>query len=130
VKVMSPNWRAWLLMMAWVVGPCCCGVTGCTVGGRSVSIDSNSRIPFFGLELRERRRKSDGPPAHSIRSDRKTDVRIEPLSLTKGIGSLARLGEKWDRKPSPLAPISVPRTDANSMNLPAGDQPVVRIDFR
>jgi len=118
------------LLTVWVVGLCCCGAIGCTVGGRSASIDSNSRIPFFGLELQERQRKSNSPPAHSIRLDHKTDARIEPLSLTKGIGSLARLGEKWDRKPSPLAPISVPRTDANSPNLPAGDRAAMQIDFR
>lgn len=119
-----------LLLTVWVIGVCCSGTVGCAVGGRSVSIDSNSRIPFFGLELKERQRKSDGPPVHSIRSDQKTDVRIEPLGLTKGFGSIARLGEKRERKPSLLAPIAVPRTDANSPSLPARDQAAVRIDFR
>ena len=128
---MSQSWREGMpLLTMWVVGLCCCGAIGCAVGGRSVSIDSNSRIPFFGLELKERQRKSSGPPVHSIRSDQKTDVRIEPLGLTKGISSIARLGEKRDRKPSPLAPISVPRTDANSPSRPAGDQAAVPIDFR
>ena len=131
MKVMSQHRREGMsLLTVWVDGLCCSGVIGCAVGGRSVSIDSNSRIPFFGLELQERKRKSDGPPVHSIRSDRKSDVRIEPLGLTKGIGSLARLGEKWDRKPSPLAPVSVPLTDANSPNLLAKEQAAVQIDFR
>lgn len=118
------------LLAMWVVGLCCCGVIGCAVGGRSVSIDSNSRVPFFGLELKERQRKLNGPPAHSIRSSHKTDVRIEPLGLTSGSGPVARLGEKWNRKPSPLIPISVPRTDVNSPNLSARDQTAVQIDFR
>lgn len=119
------------LLTVWVVGLCCCGAIGCAVGGRSVSIDSNSRIPFFGLELKERQRKSNAPPVHSIRLDQKTDVQIEPLGLTKGIGSLARFGEQRDRKPSPLASIVVPRTDANSPSRPAaGDQAAVPIDFR
>lgn len=129
---MSPSRReGMLLLTVWAIGVCCCGATGCTVGGRSVSIDSNSRIPFFGLELQERRRKSDGPPVHSIRSDQKTDVRIEPLGLKKAVGSLARLGEKWDRKPSLLVPIAVPRTDANSNSVSAGEQQAAeQIDFR
>lgn len=130
VMAMSPRRREWMLLMVWVAGSCCCGATGCAVGGRSVSIDSNSRIPFFGLELRERQRKSSGPPVRSIHSDHKTDVRIEPLSLPKGIGSRARLGEKRDRKPSPLAPVSVPRTDGNSPSLPAKGQAAAQIDFR
>lgn len=131
MKVMSQSRRERMpLLTLWVVGLCCCGAIGCAVGGRSVSIDSNSRIPFFGLELKERQRKSNGPPVHSIRSDQKTDVRIEPLGLTKGISSVARLGEKWERKPSPLSPISMPRTDANSPSLPPRDQATVQIDFR
>lgn len=131
MKVISQSRREGMLMLTvWVVGLCCCGAIGCTVGGRSVSIDSNSRIPFFGLELKERQRKSSGPPIHSIRSDQKADVRIEPLGLTNGIGSLVRLGEKRDRKPSPLAPIAVPRTDANFSSVDAGQQAAVQIDFR
>jgi hypothetical protein len=39
---------------------------GCTVGGKSFQIDSNSRIPFFGLELRERKPKSIAPSYDSI----------------------------------------------------------------
>jgi hypothetical protein len=130
VKAMSPSWREWMLLIVWVVGPCCCGVIGCTVGGRSVSIDSNSRIPFFGLELKERQRKSSGPPVHSIRLDQKTDTRIESLGSTKGIGFLVRLGENRDWKPSPLAPIAVPRTDANVSSVGVGQQGAIQIDFR
>ena len=130
MKVISPSWRTWMLLVFWLTSPCYCGVIGCAVGGRSVSIDSNSRVPFFGLELQERKRKSSGPPAHSIRSDNKTDVRIEPLNLTKGLGPLAKLGEKWDRKPSPLPPIAVPLTDTPSSRRPADDQAAVQIDFR
>jgi hypothetical protein len=42
------------------------GLSGCTIGGKSFSIDSNSRIPFFGLELKERKPKSTAPVYHSI----------------------------------------------------------------
>lgn len=40
--------------------------SGCTVGGKSFSIDSNSRVPFFGLELQERKPKSTAPAYRSI----------------------------------------------------------------
>lgn len=39
---------------------------GCTVGSKSFSMDSNSRVPFFGLELRERTKKDDSPRFNSI----------------------------------------------------------------
>lgn len=39
---------------------------GCAVGGKSFAIDSNSRIPFFGLELKERKKKSGAPTYNSI----------------------------------------------------------------
>jgi hypothetical protein len=53
----------WLasLMTAVVVS-----FSGCTVGGKSFSIDSNSRVPFFGLELQERKPKSTAPAFRSI----------------------------------------------------------------
>jgi len=40
--------------------------SGCTIGGKSFSIDSNSRVPFFGLELKERKPKSTAPAYQSI----------------------------------------------------------------
>lgn len=86
------------------------GAVGCAVDGKSVSIDSNSRIPFFGLELKERRRKSAGPPIHSIRVDGQSEVRVEPLGLVKSVASLSRLGEMWDRKSPPLPTITLPTT--------------------
>ena len=41
-------------------------LSGCAVGSKSFSIDSNSRIPFFGLELKERKPKSSAPAYRSI----------------------------------------------------------------
>lgn len=115
------------LLGKWAVGLCFCGAIGCAVGGRSVSIDSNSRIPFFGLELQERQRKSSGPPIRSIHSDKTSNGRIEALGLTKGLSSVARFGQQRDRESSPLAPIPVPRTDSSSSaKVPANAQ----IDFR
>jgi hypothetical protein len=128
---MRQRWDAGrLLLIAWAFGVSCCGASGCTVGGRSVSIDSNSRIPFFGLELRERPRKTNGPPVHSIRSGSQTDVRIEPLGLTKAIGPPRRLGETRDRTPSPLVPVVMPLTEVNSTSASAGTRVAAEIDFR
>jgi hypothetical protein len=129
VKAMRPNWREWLLMVC-VTGPSCIGAVGCAVGGRSVSIDSNSRIPFFGLELQERQRKSGAPSVRSIQSDHKSKVRIAPVALSNGKGSLVRLGEERGQKPSLLAPISLPRTDANSPKRLADEREAALIDFR
>jgi hypothetical protein len=41
--------------------------SGCTVGAKSFSMDSVSRMPFFGLELWERKPKSSGPAFREIR---------------------------------------------------------------
>jgi hypothetical protein len=40
--------------------------SGCTVGAKSFSMDSTSRMPFFGLELKERKPKSAVPSFNSI----------------------------------------------------------------
>lgn len=98
-------------LLALSLGFVSCGAVGCAVDGKSVSIDSNSRIPFFGLELKERQRKSAGPPIHSIRADVQSVVRVEPLGLVKSVASLSRLGEMWDRKSPSLPTIALPMTD-------------------
>ena len=41
-------------------------LSGCAVSGKSFAIDSNSRIPFFGLELQERKPKNSAPSYRSI----------------------------------------------------------------
>ena len=122
-----PSFRT---LLALSLGFVSCGVVGCAVDGKSVSIDSNSRIPFFGLELKERQRKSAGPPIHSIRADVQSKVRVEPLGLVKNVASLSRLGEMWDRKSPSLPTIALPMTDERL----GVDSPVSRsnaeIDFR
>ena len=119
-----------LLALAACVGLVSCGAVGCAVDGKSVSIDSNSRIPFFGLELKERSRKSAGPPIHSIRADGRSEVRVEPVGLVKGVASLSRLSEMWNRKSSSLPTIALPMSGERL----GVDSPVPRlraeIDFR
>lgn len=65
------------------VFPICAGMAlavfsgGCAIGGKSFSIDSNSRIPFFGLELKERKPKSNAPSYNSISRSGSEASRVE-----------------------------------------------------
>jgi len=63
--------------------------SGCTVGGKSFYIDSNSRVPFFGLELKERKPKSSAPSYDSISHSRTDNSRIE---TALGTGSSTSVG--------------------------------------
>lgn len=103
--------RRVLLVMASIFWMEISGLVGCAVGGKSVSIDSNSRLPFFGLELQERQRKSAGPPIHSIREEKQSEAWVKPLSLVTAGASFSRLSDIWDRKATPLPTISVPITN-------------------
>lgn len=63
-------------------------LSGCTVGGKSFSMDSNSRIPFFGLELRERKPKSSVPSYNSISRSAAIPLRIETaVGVGPSVGS-------------------------------------------
>ena len=134
VKVMSRSPREWLLVALCLTGSCCCAAAGCAIGGRSASIDSNSRIPFIGLEFLERQRKSDGPPIHSIRSDQNLNVRIKPVGLKKLPGVRNQTGERSVpnpnvQAPGRLAPATLPRTDVNLLGRSA-DRLAGQIDFQ
>jgi hypothetical protein len=70
--------------------------SGCAVSQKSFSIDSNSRVPFFGLELQERKSKSKVPTYNSInRSDAQTS-RVETVARTLNPGKAKRLSKKSD----------------------------------
>jgi hypothetical protein len=66
-------------------------LSGCTIGGKSFSIDSNSRVPFFGLELKERKPKSIAPSYQSISqtnrdaSEVKVALQVGPASSLLGL---------------------------------------------
>lgn len=64
---------------------------GCTVGSKSFSMDSISRTPFFGLELKERKPKSSAPTYNSISQSAAIVPRIEPaLGLGSSSGALSK----------------------------------------
>lgn len=51
--------------------------SGCTVGGKSFAIDSNSRVPFFGLELKESKRKQSAPAYRSIARSSSDEISVK-----------------------------------------------------
>ena len=78
--------------------------SGCTIGGKSFSIDSNSRIPFFGLELKERKPKSTAPAYQSIaRTKNDTSSVKNALQVTP-----AAPGTDWKRRDRRLGATPVP----------------------
>ncbi|MEI8378835.1 MAG: hypothetical protein WCJ09_01815 [Planctomycetota bacterium] len=61
-----------------------CVTPGCAVGSKSMSIDSTSKMPWFGLELKGRKPKSDGPAFRSVRNEKGEKPRIDTLGRKKG----------------------------------------------
>ena len=61
-------------------------LSGCTIGGKSFSIDSNSRVPFFGLELKERKPKSTAPSYQSISQTNRDSPEVK-IALQVSSGS-------------------------------------------
>ena len=72
-------------------------VSGCAVGGKSFAIDSNSRVPFFGLELKERKPKSDLPTFNSISRSSNDLARLEP-AIQSGFNKSKWAGKKQDHR--------------------------------
>lgn len=58
-------------------------MSGCTVGFRGFSMDSISRVPFFGFEVKEWRPKSSAPVYNSISLSDNEAARIEPAIKTQ-----------------------------------------------
>ncbi|MFO1040333.1 MAG: hypothetical protein U0941_01020 [Planctomycetaceae bacterium] len=61
----------------------CLGISlitpGCAIGSKTMSIDSTSKMPWFGLELKGRKPKSDGPSYRSVRNENGDKSRIDTL---------------------------------------------------
>lgn len=72
--------------------------SGCTMGGKSFSIDSNSRIPFFGLELKERKPKVNAPSFNSISRADADSSRIESALQIRSSTSLSLLNSRNKRQ--------------------------------
>ncbi|MEI8016930.1 MAG: hypothetical protein WCH39_01965 [Schlesneria sp.] len=72
-------------------------LSGCTIGGKSFSIDSNSRVPFFGLELKERKPKSTAPSYQSISQTNRDSSEVK-IALQVGSGSSVSGLKKRDNR--------------------------------
>lgn len=83
-------------------------LSGCTVGGKSFSIDSNSRVPFFGLELRERNRKSSAPAYQSISRTKETNAEIRIAMQGRPTTPSVRVTRPESRSVS-IGPVQVTR---------------------
>jgi hypothetical protein len=90
-------------------------LSGCTIGGKSFSIDSNSRIPFFGLELKERKPKSIAPVYQSIA---RTNADTSEIKVALQIGH-STPGNALNKRAKRLASTSVPGIDLVSDRVPA-----------
>ena len=124
---------------------------GCTVGQKSFSMDSNSRVPFFGLELWERKPKNSSPTFNSIsrtQSDRshvETAVQVSP-SASNGLGKANRISRvavvgmsdsasnltitsQNDTKSQPLVSIPIPMSD-QSQNVTDRQAETSSLDFQ
>ncbi len=59
-------------------------MSGCVVGSKGMQMDSTSRMPWFNLELKERKKKADGPAFRSVRSDNGAKSRVDMLGMFGG----------------------------------------------
>ena len=66
---------------------------GCfTVTGRSASMDSISRMPWFNLELKPRKKATDESYHREVRSDQGVKSRIDTLGLFRANGNETAVG--------------------------------------
>lgn len=102
-------------------------VTGCAVAGKSFSMDSMSRTPFFGLSLQPKAPDKSESIHRSISRD------IEPSIPTENADRKSRTPSGWmgwwpgttPDKSEPTLPIQtipLPRTDMTSLSESASDK--------
>lgn len=59
-------------------------ISGCALGSKSMQMDSTSRMPWFGFEFLERKKKSDGPAFRAVRNNGLMNSRIDTAELLGG----------------------------------------------
>ena len=95
--------------------------SGCAVGFRSFSIDSTSRTPFMGFELKERKAKSSAPVYNSISRTDSDAVRIEPAlrSQSTPSNSILSLGLKnpFGTKSSDASPHANHKSESQTSSI-------------
>ncbi|OYW18101.1 MAG: hypothetical protein B7Z55_11265, partial [Planctomycetales bacterium 12-60-4] len=96
----------WLLLFSSL------GLSGCAFGRSSLSIDSNSRSPWLGLELIPSRKKADPPNYNrSVAQQRySTEVQAEIQPAVQKPKKESRL-PNWLNPMAERTPLPLPRTD-------------------
>ncbi|MBS0206681.1 MAG: hypothetical protein JSS49_27710 [Planctomycetes bacterium] len=101
-------------------------VCGCVVGSKSMSVDSISKMPWFGLELKERKRKSDGPQFRSVRSEGESRSRF--LGLFGGSQKADPARIEVAGHPAKVS-TALPRTDQDLVLDSTAKPGAVAVDF-
>lgn len=97
-------------------------ICGCAVGSKGASIDSTSKMPWLNLELKERKKKQDGPAFRAVNLEKNGKSRIEAMSSSDG---KAQDLTSAPRKASTALPLSEPATPETRVADSSGD-----FDFR
>jgi hypothetical protein len=122
--------RNWTCVCALCLGiGASIAMCGCVVGNKGVQMDSTSRMPWFNLELRERKKKSDGPAFRSVRSEKQSKSRIDMLNLFGGKKGESELVESTDNLPKKSAK-ALPTTDQSLVLDSSGRHEPEQPDFR
>lgn len=103
-------------------------ICGCAVGSKSMSLDSTSRMPWFGLELKERSKKSDGPQFRSVRSDGDAKSRFGVLGLFGGNKKAEPAKVEVAGSPKKVS-AALPRTDQGLVLDSTSKSGPVAVDF-
>jgi hypothetical protein len=99
-------------------------LTGCAVGSKSMSIDSTSRMPWFGLELKGRKKKTEGPLFPSVRLGKENKSRLAVVGLPGGKST------DGDEGPRGKVSTSLPTTDRSVVLDSTASRDVTDLDFR
>lgn len=107
------------LCLVWLSVSIC----GCALGSKGVQMDSTSRMPFFNFELKERKKKSDGPDFRSVQLDKGSKSRIGTVG--RNGGGVAIETATLPRKSS----LALPTTD-QALSLDSTRDEPGELDFR
>lgn len=123
---MTSLWgRHWMRICAASLGiGLTLNLTGCAVASKSMSIDSTSRMPWFGLELKERKKKTEGPLFPSVRLGKEKKSRLAAVGLSGGTST----GET-ENLPGKLS-TSLPTTDRSLVLDSTASRDATELDFR
>ncbi len=101
--------RANIITVAWLVSNLAL-TSGCSITRKSASVDSVSRLPFFGMELAPKQREP-APETRRIRLEGSIPLEPEPAILVPS--APMKDAAWWPRKKGPdkRTAIAIPRTD-------------------